>query len=52
MVLQPTLILTLDDMDNAASEYWLTAPHCDDSSCAEVLEIASRLFVRVVMGVL
>lgn len=56
MVLQPTvmppLILTLDDMDNAASECWLTAPHCEHSSCAEVLEIASRLFVRVVMGVL
>ena len=48
----PSLTLTLDDMDNAASECWLTVPHCEDSSCAEVLEIASRQLVRVLMGVL
>ena len=56
MVLQPTVMsppaLTLDDMDNVASECWLTAPLCEDSSCAEVLEIASRWLMRVVMGVL
>ena len=55
MVLQPTVIppptLTLDDMDNAASECWLIAPLCEDSSCAEMLEIASKWLVGVAMGV-